>query len=82
MRWPLIRHLADGRRLAITEAAALVRRDPDAVSRQLKVLADAGVVEAYAGEDRRYTIYEIPAVFRPAPGVLDFGFCVLKLDTL
>ena len=82
VRWPLIRQLADGRRLAITEAAALVRRDPDAVSRQLKVLADAGVVTALAGQDRRQTLYEIPAAFRTAPGVLDFGFCVLKLDQL
>jgi predicted transcriptional regulator len=80
VRWPIIKRLADGRRLSITEAAAIVGRDVDGVSRQLKVLREAGLLEAFEGKDRRQTIYQIPAVFRPVPDVLDFGFCVLHLN--
>ena len=80
VRWPLVKMLADGRKLSISEAAAALGRDLDGVGRQLKVLRAAGVVEAFAGTDRRQTIYQVPAVFRPAPGVMDFGFCVLRLD--
>jgi hypothetical protein len=74
--------LADGRKVFISEVADALRRDADGVSRQLKVLADAGVVEAFIGEDRRQTIYHIPAAYRPAPGVLDYGFCVVDLNKL
>ena len=82
VRWPIVKLLADGRKLSISEAAAAVGGGVDAVSRQLKVLANSGVVGAFAGEDRRQTVYQIPAAFRPAPNVLDFGFCLVRLDKL
>ena len=54
----------------------------DGVGRQMLVLRDAGLVNGYAGEDRRQTVYQIPAVFRTVPAVLDFGFCRIELSKL
>lgn len=68
VRWPIMKMLADGRKLSISEAAAAIGRDRDGVSRQLKVLREAGVVEVYAGEDRRQTIYQLPACSVPSLG--------------
>ena len=82
VRWPIVKLLADGRTLSVGQAASAVGRDIDGVGRQLKVLGDAGVVIAFAGEDRRQTVYQIPAARRPSPGVLDYGFCVLDLNKL
>jgi predicted transcriptional regulator len=79
VRWPIVNMLADGKVLSIGQVASALGRDIDGIGKQLKVLADAGVAEASAGKDRRQTVYSIPAVFRPAPGVLDFGFCVVDL---
>jgi len=82
VRWPVIQTLADGRQMTTNEVARMLRRDPDGVGQHLRVLDAAGVAKAYIGEDRRVVIYQIPAVFRPSPGVLDFGFCRVDLNQL
>ena len=82
VRWPVIRTLADGRQMTTNEVAAMLRRDPDGVGQHLRVLDAAGVAKGYVGEDRRLVVYQIPAVFRPSPGVLDFGFCRIDLNQL
>ena len=79
VRWPIIKMLADGRAMNTREVAAAFGRDLDGIGKQLKVLAAAGVVDGYAGKDRRQAVYSIPAARRPAPGVLDYGFCVIDL---
>jgi hypothetical protein len=43
------------------------------------VLLNAGVVECRPGEDRRESRYYIPAARRPAPDVIDYGFCKIDL---
>jgi hypothetical protein len=48
----------------------------------LRVLLIAGIVENRPGEDRRQSVFTIPAACRATPGALDFGFCVVKLDTV
>ena len=79
VRWPLIRLLADGRTLSITEAAALAGCTRETMGKQFGVLINAGVVEVCEAEDRRHTLISIPAARRPAPGVVDYGFCKLDL---
>ena len=80
VRWPIIKMLTDGRTMSIGEIADALGRDLDGVGKQLKVLANAGVAAAFAGEDRRQTVYQIPAAHRPTPGILDYGCCLVKLE--
>ena len=77
-RWAIVKLLADGRQQCVTDIAATVGGSPDTVSKQLWVLQRAGVLDFGAGEDRRLTMFFIPAVFRETPGVVDFGFCQLQ----
>jgi predicted transcriptional regulator len=79
VRWPVIKLLAEGREMTITEAAAVAGCTRENMGKQMLVLLNAGVVELRAGEDRRQSIYYIPAARRPAPGVLDYGFCKIDL---
>jgi predicted transcriptional regulator len=78
VRWAIVHLLADGRPQTISQVAAVVGGKPDTVSKQLWVLQRAGVLEWYAGEDRRQTLFSLPAVYRETPGVVDFGFCQLQ----
>lgn len=77
-RWPIIQLLADGREMSITQGAATAGCTVVNFSKHLGVMLAAGIVECRQGEDRRQTIFSIPAARRPAPGVIDYGFC--KLD--
>ena len=79
VRWPLIKLLADGRTLSITEAAEMIGCTRENMGKQFGVLINAGVVDVREGEDRRHTLIQIPAARRPAPGVIDYGFCRIDL---
>ena len=79
-RWPIIQLLADGRELSITDGAAVAGCTAVNFSKHLGVLAAAGVVECYAGADRRKTMFRIPAACRQTPGVIDYGFCKLTVN--
>jgi DNA-binding transcriptional ArsR family regulator len=81
-RWPIVQLLADGRELTISGVAAAVGSTPENISKQLTVLRVAGVIEGKPGTDRRQSVFYIPAARRPAPGVLDFGFCVIDLKKI
>jgi predicted transcriptional regulator len=81
-RWPIVRFLADGRVASVSEIAAAIGLERDVTAKQLRVLRDAGVLESRDGDDQRQTLYQIPGACRPAPGVIDYGFCVLHLDKL
>ena len=78
VRWASVHLLADGQPRSITEIAAVVGGLPDTVSKQLWVLQRAGVLDWYAGEDRRQTVFFLPAAYCKKPGVVDFGFCQLQ----
>ena len=78
-RWAIMRLLADGRFMSVSQVAAALNRKFDGVSKTLLVLCDAGVITPYRGQDARNILYQIPAVFRSTPGVLDFGFCRFAL---
>lgn len=77
-RWAIVKMLATGRPQCIADIAAAVGGSSDTVSKQLWVLQRAGVLDFAAGEDRRQTMFFVPAVYREYPGVLDFGFCQLQ----
>jgi predicted transcriptional regulator len=79
VRWPIMKMLADGKSMSISEVARALGRDVDAIGKHLLVMEKAGVLEGFAGEDRRQSIYRIPAQYRRAPGVVDYGFCVVDL---
>src|ERR1035438_3988220 len=70
VRWPIIQLLADGREMNIKDGAAAARCTAVNFSKHLAVMVRAGVLECIAAEDRRDTIFRIPAARRPAPGVL------------
>jgi len=79
VRWPIIQLLADGREMNISQGAAAAGCTAENFSKHLGVLLRAGVVETRVGGDRRQSIFYIPAARRPAPGVLDYGFCKIDL---
>ena len=82
VRWSIIQLLADGREMTITECAAVAGRTRENMGKQMGVLLAAGVVEFRLGEDRRQSLYSIPAARRPASGVIDYGFCKIDLKLL
>ena len=83
IRLKLMQMMGDGRMLSATEAAAVLKRDVDGINRNLVVLRDTGLVNCKTSEqDARFLLYYIPEAWRPQPGVLDFGFCVLQLSAI
>ena len=79
VRWPIVKLLADGRARNISEIRAVVGSTAENISKQLRVLRDAGVLENAPGADRRQSVFSIPAAYRAVPGQLDFGVCVVRL---
>ena len=78
-RWPIMRLLADGKPRTATQVAAVLNRDFDGVSKHLRLMREAGLLECQAGEDRRYLLFYLPEAYRRVPGVLDFGVCTIRL---
>lgn len=79
LRWSIYQMLADGRVMSASEVAAVVKRDFDGVSKHLRLMRAAGVLASKRGEDRRLELYFIPETIRRADGVVDLGFCVIRL---
>ena len=73
------RMLEVGQPMSVSQLAARERQSSDAMSRHLKVLERAGVVQSHSGVDRRCTCYFVPAEYRRENGVLDFGCCLVRL---
>ena len=65
-RWPIVPLLADGRELTISGVAAVVGGTAENISKQLAVLRAAGVADWKKGEDRRQSVFYIPAARLPA----------------
>jgi predicted transcriptional regulator len=79
VRWPIIKLLADGREMSISDGAAMTRCTPVNFSKHLGVMLRAGVVAGRTGTDRRQTVFSIPAARRQVPGVIDYGFCKIEV---
>lgn len=81
LRWSIYQMLAEGRAMSASEVAAVVKRDFDGVSKHLRVMRAAGVLTSKRGEDRRLELYYIPETIRRADGVVDLGFCAIRVST-
>lgn len=79
MRWQAMKMLAGGAALSASQVAAALKKDFDGVSRHLRAMREAGVVASRPGDDERFAMFYIPDTFRPRPGVVDYGFCLLRL---
>ena len=78
-RWLMVQMLASGRALTASQMAAALGHDFDGVSKHMRVLRAAGLLASRHGADRRLELYYIPEVFRPRPGILDYGFCMFRI---
>jgi hypothetical protein len=74
LRWQMFQMMLEGQEVTLAEVIALQKRGYNAVHKDMDVLCNAGVVTWRFGEDRRVGLFFIPAVFRPQPGLVDFGF--------
>ena len=79
VRWAIFQLLADGKPRRATDVAAVLKRDFDGVSKHLRLMREAGVVAVLVGEDRRYVWFAIPSKYRREPGVVDYGWCTIRL---
>src|SRR5437660_1108471 len=77
-RWKILRELADGGSLLVSELSKRLGVDPSVISRHLTPLREAGVVSA-----PRAKLYAIAPQYitDKANRVVDFGWCVLRLNT-
>ena len=79
-RWPIIRLMADGKPRTATDVAGVVGRDFDGVSKHMRLLREAGLLECRLGEDRRFLFFYMPERYRRQPGWLDFGICTVRMS--
>ena len=74
VRWPIVKLLADGTARNISDIRDVAATTAENISKQLRVLQNAGILEGRPGDDRRQQIFSIPAAYRATPGILDFGW--------
>lgn len=77
-RWRILRELAKGEALPVTELARRVNCAAPTVSKHMALLKQAGVVKTGYGR-----LYRLTPGIQPEPGGqrLDLGHCILKLDS-
>jgi DNA-binding transcriptional ArsR family regulator len=75
-RWRVIRELAKGEALPVGELGRRLDRTSSAMSKHLAVMSRLGVIQAGFGR-----LYSLAPAYRPAGGSIDFGHCVMRLDT-
>jgi DNA-binding transcriptional ArsR family regulator len=76
-RWYLLRELATGESFMVSELAERTGQSPDATSKNMSVLRNAGIV--IQGRGRLYTLAP-QFVVDKENRILDFGYCVLRLN--
>jgi DNA-binding transcriptional ArsR family regulator len=77
-RWTILRELADGGSLMVSELAQRTGISPSAMSKQLAVLIGDGVVINPRGR-----LFQLDPRFvaDPANRILDFGWCLVRMNT-
>ncbi len=77
-RWRILRELAKGEPLPVSELSLRVRCPAASVSKHMALLKKAGAVIVGYGR-----CYKLSPAVQPQPGSprLDLGHCVIKLDT-
>jgi len=78
VRWPIVKLLADGTARNISDIRDVAGTTAENISKQLRVLQVAGILEARKGDDRRQQVFSVPPAYRATPGLLDFGCCTVK----
>jgi len=79
-RWQAVQLLAAGGQTTALQLAKVVGLHFNTVGKHLQILRAAGVVESKPWEqDRRWECYYMPRAFRTEDGVVDLGFCVLRI---
>lgn len=76
-RWAILRMLASGNQLAVVEMAEELGLTSTAVSKQMAVLLNAGIVSV--GRNRLYSMSP-RFIVSTDERVVDFGWCVLRLN--
>src|ERR1043166_5366413 len=76
-RWAILRELADGSSLMLSELAERTNMTPSAVSKQLSALVSSWIVIHPRGR-----LYEIAPdlITNKAERILDFGYCLLRMN--
>jgi DNA-binding transcriptional ArsR family regulator len=76
-RWAILRELADGGSLMVSELAERTRMTPSAVSKQLTALVNDRIVIHPRGR-----LYQIAPQFLAdkTERLVDFGYCLLRLN--
>jgi DNA-binding transcriptional ArsR family regulator len=76
-RWAILRELADGSSLMVSELADRTRMTSSAVSKQLNALVNDDIVIHPRGR-----LYQIAPQFLSdkTERVLDFGYCLLRMN--
>jgi DNA-binding transcriptional ArsR family regulator len=76
-RWYLLRELASGEPLMVSELAERLGQSPDATSKNMAVLRNAGIVTQGRGR-----LYQIAPQFLidKTDRILDFGYCLLRMN--
>lgn len=79
-RWQAVQLLAAGGQTTAKQFAKVAGLHFNTVGKHLQILRAAGVIASRPWEqDRRWECYYMPEVFRAGDGVVNFGFCVLRI---
>jgi DNA-binding transcriptional ArsR family regulator len=76
-RWNLLRELAGGDQLMVTELAERIGQSFDATSKHMAVLRTAGI--AIQARNRLYSVAP-QFIANKTERVLDFGYCLLRMN--
>ena len=80
-RWRVFQRLLEmGQPMSVSQLASRERLSPDAMSRYLQLMEQAGVLASHSGVDRRCSCYFVPAEFQQEAGWLDFGMVKVKRE--
>ncbi len=77
-RWEILRHLADGSALMVSELAERTGYAPSLISKQLAILRKAGIIIAPRARHLEIAPHFIAD---KTNRLLDFGWCLLRLNT-
>ncbi len=75
-RWMILRELAQNGQCAVVELAERLNETPTGVSKHMRVLLDAGIVDV--GRNR---LYSIKGEFMVDAKTVDLGWCALRLQS-
>lgn len=79
VRWRALTMAVGGQDITVNQVASAMGRKYGMTHRHMTQLWTTGVLAYRVGTGGREGLYYVPAEKRPAPGVVDYGFCRLRL---